>query len=76
MMDRITFNPAVLGGRATVRGLRISVSHLVNLVANGMKFEEILADYPDLEEADIRESLRFAAKMTDDQMIPLPASAA
>lgn len=50
MFDRITFNPGILAGGACTRGMRINVALLVNLVANGMTTEEILADYPDLEE--------------------------
>lgn len=46
MFDRITHNPNVLAGRATLRGLRISVAHVVNLVANGMTTAQILAEYP------------------------------
>jgi uncharacterized protein (DUF433 family) len=72
-MDRITFNPGVLGGRATFRGLRISVSHIVNLVANGMSIDEILSEFPDLEKEDIREGLRYAARLADDQVLPMPA---
>lgn len=71
-MSRITLNPEVLGGRATIRGLRISVSHVVNLVANGMSVAEILQDYPELEAADIRDALRYAARLADDQVILLP----
>lgn len=70
-MDRITFNPKVLGGRATIRGLRISVSHIVNLVANGMSIDQILSEFPDLEEEDIREGLRYAARLADDQVLPM-----
>jgi uncharacterized protein (DUF433 family) len=48
MLDRITHDPNVLAGRATLRGLRISVAHVVNLVTNGMTPEQIVAEYPDL----------------------------
>ena len=74
MLDRITFNPNILAGRATIRGLRISVAHIVNLVANGMSGEEILAEHPDLEAEDIRQALRYAAMAAEDQFFPLPAS--
>ena len=66
--DRITQNPNVLAGRATIRGLRISVAHVVNLVANGMTPAEILADLPDVEEEDIRQALAYAAALTEDQL--------
>lgn len=57
--DRITADPAILGGKACIRGMRISVSLIVNLVANGMTVEEIIADYPDLEPEDIRQALHY-----------------
>ena len=57
MFERITFNPEFLAGRACIRGMRITVALLVNLVANGMTTEEILGEYPDLEGEDIRQAL-------------------
>jgi len=59
--DRITQNPNVLAGRATIRGLRISVAHVVNLVANGMTPVQIVEDLPDLDEEDVRQALTWAA---------------
>lgn len=61
--DRITQNPSVLAGRATIRRLRISVAHVVTLVANGMTRTQIVADLPDLEEEDVREALGYAAAL-------------
>lgn len=57
--DRITHGPNVMGGRACVRGMRVTVSLVVNLVANGMSIEEIIAAYPYLESDDVRQSLRY-----------------
>ncbi len=74
MFDRITHDPQVLAGRATVRGLRISVAHVVNLVANGMTAAEIVAEYPDLEEEDVRQALTYAAAIAEDQLYPIPAA--
>lgn len=71
--DRITQDPNVLAGRATIRGLRISVAHIVNLVANSMTPAEIVADLPDLEEEDIRQALAYAAVLAEDQLHPLRA---
>ena len=71
--DRITQNPNVLAGRATLRGLRISVAHVVNLVANDMTPREIVADLPDLEEEDIRQALAYAAALAEDQLHPIRA---
>jgi len=75
MFDRITQNPNVLAGRATVRGLRISVAHIVNLVANGMTPAQIVADLPDLEEEDIRQALAYASVLAEDQLHPLRVQA-
>ena len=59
--QRITCEPQVMGGRACIRGLRVTVSLILNLVADGMSTEEILQEYSYLEYEDIRESLRYAA---------------
>jgi uncharacterized protein (DUF433 family) len=67
---RITFNPRQMNGQACIRGLRIPVATVVRCVASGMSTEEILADYPDLEREDIAESLRYAAFLTEDRLIP------
>ena len=59
-----------MGGQACIRGMRIPVSLVVNLVANGMAEAEILAEYPDLELDDIRQALRYAAWLTTEQVLP------
>ena len=74
MFKRITFNPRVMGGRACVRGLRLTVSLIVNLVANGMTTGEILAEYPDLEAEDIREALQYAASLASEEVHPFSVS--
>lgn len=71
MFDRITHNPSVLAGRACVRGLRISVAHIVNLVANGMTAEDIITDIPELELDDVRQALAYAASIADDRVYPI-----
>jgi NADH-quinone oxidoreductase subunit M len=71
--DRITHNPDVLAGRATIRGLRISVAHVVNLIANGMTPAEIVQESPDLDEEDIRQALAYAAALAQDEFHPLRA---
>ena len=73
MLDRITFNPEIMGGRACIRGMRITVAHVVNLVANGMSHERILADHPDLEPEDIRQALQYAANLAREETYPLSA---
>ena len=71
MFDRITFNPEIMAGRACLRGMRITVAQVVNLIANSMSTEEILADYPDLEEEDIRQALQYAAFLAREETYPL-----
>ena len=64
--DRITFDPLVMGGRACIRGLRVTVALVVNLVANNMTVSEIVREYPYLEEEDVRQALRYAAWLADE----------
>jgi uncharacterized protein (DUF433 family) len=72
MFDRITFDPKIMGGRACIRGMRITVSLVVNLVANGMTTEEILKEYQDLEPEDIRQALHYAASLAREEIHPFP----
>ena len=60
--DRITFDPNIMGGRACIRGMRITVALILNLVANGMTTEEIIRAYPYLEPEDIRQALCYATE--------------
>ena len=71
--DRITQTPDILAGRATVRGLRISVAHVVNLVANGMTPAQIVEELPDLQEEDVRQALGYAAALAQDELHTLRA---
>ncbi|WP_448593600.1 DUF433 domain-containing protein [Thermoflexus hugenholtzii] len=74
--DRITFDPNVMGGRACIRGMRITVSLVLNLLANGMSVEEIIEAYPYLELEDIRQALRYAAWLAEEANYALePGSA-
>lgn len=68
MLDRITFDPAVMGGRACIRGMRMTVALVLNLVANGMSPDDIIREYPDLEAEDIRQSLQYASALANDQV--------
>ena len=70
-LTRITFNPEVMGGKPCIRGLRITVGTIVGLVAIGRTVAEILAAYPYLEEADIREALSYAAWRVEETEVPL-----
>ena len=60
--DRITVDPNIMDGRPCIRGMRLHVSLLLNLVANGMTKDEIINAYPYIEPEDISQSLRYAAK--------------
>ena len=73
--DRITFDSNVMGGRACIRGMRVTVSLIVNLVANGMSVEEIVKDYPYLEPADIQQGLQYAAWLAEDTLHSLESAA-
>jgi uncharacterized protein (DUF433 family) len=63
-----------MGGVPCIRGLRIPVSTVVGMVAEGMSDQEILAAYPDLEAEDIREAVRYAAEAVRERELPLAAS--
>jgi uncharacterized protein (DUF433 family) len=67
--DRITFEPGKMGGRACIRGLRITVGLVLSLLADGTTSEEILADYPDLEADDIRQALGYAAWLAREKVL-------
>lgn len=68
MFDRITFDPKIMGGRACIRGMRITVALVLNLVANGMTVDQIIEEYPDLEPEDIRQALAYASALANDEV--------
>ena len=74
--DRITFDPNVMGGRACIRGMRVTVSLVVNLVANGMSLGEIIEAYPYLEPDDIRQALHYAAWLAEESVQTLEPAVA
>ncbi len=67
-LERITFDPVIMGGRACIRGMRIPVSVIVKQMAHGATREEILADYPDLESADIQQAMEYAAWLAQEEV--------
>lgn len=71
-LDRITIDPQIMQGKPCIRGMRITVALVVNLVASAMPIPEILRNYPDLEEEDIRQCLRYAASLAEDRMAIFP----
>ncbi len=70
--ERITFDPDLMGGRACIRGMRVTVSVILNLVAEGMSAEAIVEDYPYLEIEDVHEALRYAAWLAEENVFPVP----
>ncbi len=68
-MDRITINPNQCGGRPCIRGMRIRVKDVLDMLAEGVTETEILEDYPDLEVEDIRACLAYAASYFDHPVL-------
>jgi uncharacterized protein (DUF433 family) len=73
-LDHITFDPGIMGGRACVRGMRITVSLVLKLVASGMTTLEILKEYPTLQAEDIHQCLQYAACLADEEIHPVTPS--
>ena len=62
LLSRITIEPGKCGGKPCIRGMRIRVSDILEMLGEGVSMEEVLADFPDLERDDILASLQFAAR--------------
>lgn len=73
MFDRITFDPEIMGGRACIRGMRMTVSNIVGQIAHGATVEEILTDFPYLEREDIQQALEYAAWLAREEVPPSTA---
>lgn len=74
LLTRITHDPEVMGGRACIRGMRVTVSTILGLLAVEQSIEKILADYPYLERLDVLAALSYAAWRTSEVDLPLRAS--
>jgi uncharacterized protein (DUF433 family) len=74
-MNRVTVNPDVMGGVPCLRGLRIPVATVVNMVAGGLTVQQIVDELPPLEPDDVAAALRFAADAVSDREIVLQATA-
>ena len=70
MFDRITFDPHIMGGRACIRGRRIPVSVVVGQLAHGATTEEVLHEYPDLEQEDVVQALAYTAWLAHEEVHP------
>ena len=73
--DRITADTAVLNGKPCVRGMRLSVERVLEVLAQNPSWDDLRQDYPELEPEDIRQVLAFAAASLGDRVVPLPVSA-
>jgi len=65
LLERITIEAGKCGGRPCIRGMRIRVNDILEMLGEGVSMEEVLSDFPDLERADILACLKFAARRTD-----------
>jgi uncharacterized protein (DUF433 family) len=73
-LPRITQNPAVMGGKPCIRGLRVTVGMIVEQIGSGRTIDDVLADYPYLQRDDILEALRYAAWRAEEREIELTNS--
>jgi len=71
-LNRITIDPDICLGQPIIRGMRITVSVILKLVASGMTTQEILNAYPELEEEDIVQALKYAAWLSSEKTKPIP----
>jgi uncharacterized protein (DUF433 family) len=70
-LDRITQNPAVMGGKACIRGMRVTVGMIVGQIGAGRAIDDVLADFPYLEREDILQALRYAAWRAEEREVVL-----
>lgn len=68
-LDRITVNPKVCQGKATVRGMRITVEFVLKLMGNGYTMEEVIQDYPELEKADVYQCASYGAWLASERTL-------
>ena len=74
-LDRITVNPNICLGQPTIRGMRITVSVILKMLASGKSIQEILEAYPELEEEDIKQAIKYAAWVVSDQIYKVVSNA-
>lgn len=72
--DRITSDPAVMEGRPCIRGMRLTVQRVLAVLAQRPSPADLKADYPELEEEDVRQVLAFASCQVDERLLPVPAA--
>ena len=71
MYDRISIDPKVCHGQACIKGTRIPVHQIVKMLANGDTVDDLLKDYPSLQQQDILAALDYAASLAEEQVAPL-----
>lgn len=69
LLERITINPAVMVGKPTVRGMRITVEQILKALAHGLTTDQLLEDYPDLEKEDIKACLFYATELVNQERV-------
>ncbi|MDP2855187.1 MAG: DUF433 domain-containing protein [Smithellaceae bacterium] len=69
ILNRITIHPDVMVGKPTIRGLRITVEQILKALANDVKTDQLLDDYPELEKDDIRAALLYASQLVDEERV-------
>ncbi len=69
LLERITIDPDVMVGKPTIRGLRITVEHILKALAGGLRIEELLEEYPELEKEDIQAALIYASELVNEEQI-------
>jgi len=73
-LDRITQQPEVMGGKACIRGMRVTVGMVVSQIGAGHSIDDVLADYPYLEREDVLQALRYAAWRTEEREIQIASA--
>ena len=72
LLERISINPNICFGKPCIRGTRIWVSLILDFLAGGMSVQQILAEYPQLEEVDIRAAIAYGAEMSRERYVEMP----
>jgi len=73
-LDRITQDPAIMGGKPCIRGMRVTVGMIVGQIGAGHSIEKVLADYPYLEREDVLQALQYAAWRAEEREVTLPSA--
>jgi uncharacterized protein (DUF433 family) len=76
LLSRITINPQICFGKPSIRGTRIWVSLILDFLASGATFDEVLEDYPQLKREDVLAAIAYGAEMSRERFVDLPGSSA